>query len=376
MDRYPVNDLLRALSRYPDVEATNLHAVDAADRLILDTVQSWPAEVCVLGDHYGALTLGALSHGATRVRVHTDSLTAQRAITANLQRLAPQWLPRVQLLPADEALAGATLVLMVLPRGLDVLEEYAAAIATHADQQVVVQAGGRIKHMNLGMNQVFNDRFARLDVSLARQKSRVLTASQPRGGQPKSNYPASATHTVAGRTLTLVAGAGTFGQARLDPGTRLLLENLPDLSGHRELIDLACGNGSIGVYAALAHPQLQVQASDHSASAVQSTLAAAAANGLSTRISAVQDDGLSRLPDASTRLVTLNPPFHMGNTVHAGIALKLIDETARVLVDGGTFICVFNSHLRYRSEITRRIGPTSQLARDAKFTVLASQRRR
>ena len=376
MDRYPVNELLSALSRYPDVQAPNLHAVDAADRLILDTVQSWPAEVSVLGDNYGALTVGALSQGVARVRVHTDSLTAQRAITANLERLAPQWLSRVQLLPAAEALAGATLVLMVLPRGLDVLDEYAAAIAANADEHVLVHAGGRIKHMNLGMNQVLSAHFGELDVSLARQKSRVLTVRQPREARPAAKYPVRATHTVAGRTLSLVAGAGTFGQARLDPGTRLLLENLPDLSDHRELVDLACGNGSIGVYAALLNPELRVQASDHSASAVQSTLAAAEANGLSTRITAVQDDGLSRLPAASSRLVTLNPPFHMGNTVHAGIALKLIDEAGRVLADGGTFICVFNSHLRYRSEISRRIGPTSQLARDAKFTVLAATRER
>ncbi|MCW4464547.1 methyltransferase [Glutamicibacter sp. MNS18] len=371
-----MNELLSALSRYPDVQAPNLHAVDAADRLVLDTVQSWPAEVSVLGDNYGALTLGALSQGAARVRVHTDSLTAQRAITANLERLAPQWLSRVQLLPAAEALAGATLVLMVLPRGLDVLDEYAAAIATHADEHVLVHAGGRIKHMNLGMNQVLSAHFGELDVSLARQKSRVLTVREPREVRPAAKYPVRATHTVAGHTLSLVAGAGTFGQARLDPGTRLLLENLPDLSGHRELVDLACGNGSIGVYAALLNPELRVQASDHSASAVQSTLAAAEANGLSARITAVQDDGLSRLPAASSRLVTLNPPFHMGNTVHAGIALKLIDEAARVLADGGRFICVFNSHLRYRSEISRRIGPTSQLARDAKFTVLAATRER
>lgn len=371
-----MNGVLSSLRRYPDVEAPNLHAVDAADRLILDTVQRWPGTVCVLGDNYGALTLGALAAGAGTVRVHVDSLTSQRAILANLERLAPQWISRVQLVPAAEALADASLVLMVLPRGLDVLDEYAALIAQHAGPDVVVHAGGRIKHMSLTMNQVLAVRFARLDVSLARQKSRVLTAAQPRTDQPASRFPVHARHTVHGQSFILVAQAATFGQARLDPGTRLLLEHLPDLSGHRELVDLACGNGSIGVYAALRDPHLQVSASDHSAAAVHSTLAAAQANGLAARISAVQDDGLSRLAAASTSLVTLNPPFHMGNTVHAGIALKLVDEAARVLAEDGTLICVFNSHLRYTPEIRRRVGPVIQLARDARFTVVAATRRR
>lgn len=371
-----MNELLSALRRYPDVEAPNLHAVDSADRLILDTVDRWPETVTVWGDHYGALTFGALSHGAQTVRVHTDSLTAQRAIVANLERLAPQWIPRVQLLDAAAAVKGSNLVLMALPRGLDVLGEAAALIATHADPQVVVHAGGRIKHMNLSMNHIFLSHFARLDVCLARQKSRVLSAQQPLAEQLTPTFPVRATHQVNGQSFELVAGAQTFGQARLDPGTRLLLQSLPSLEQHQELVDLACGNGSIGIYAALANPGLKVLASDHSASAVQSTLRAAEANGLSQQISAVQDDGLSRLATASASLVTLNPPFHMGNTVHAGIALKLIDEAARVLVDGGKLFCVFNSHLRYQAEIRRRIGPVEQLARDTKFTVLLATRSR
>lgn len=370
-----MSELLEQLRRYPDVEAENLHAVDAADRLILDTVQHWPAEVSVWGDHYGALTLGALERGAQTVRVHTDSLTAQRALRANLERLAPQWETRIQILPAAEALHNARLVLLALPRGLDVLDEAAALIANHADPQVIVHAGGRIKHMNLGMNQVFSQRFAHLDVSLARQKARVLTARVPLTQQPAADFPVRSRHRVNAQGFELVAGAATFGQARLDPGTRLLLENLPDLSDYDTLVDLACGNGSIGIYAALSYPGLRVLASDHSASAVHSTRSAAHANGLAERIEAVQDDGLSRLADSSQPLVALNPPFHIGNTVHAGIALKLIAEAARVLTPGGQFLCVFNSHLRYQPEISRLIGPVTQLARNPKFTVVSASRR-
>lgn len=373
-----LDDLLSQLSRWPDVQAPNLFAADAADRLLLDTAADharstrFPATVAIVGDHYGALTAGALALGSTCVRVHTDSLTARHAIEANLRRLLPQVAERVAFFPLDQVADQATTIFLALPRGLDVLEEQVAAIASVASDEAQLFAGGRIKHMSRSMNEVLAARFTRVDVSLARQKSRVLIASHPLPSQPASNFPATATHQVNGTSFTLHAGAGTFGAARLDPGTRLLLEHLPDLSAHATLVDLACGNGSIGIYAALTHPHLRVDASDHSASAVASALAAAERNGLTGRITATQDDALSRLPENSATLITLNPPFHIGNTVTADIAFKLIDDAARVLAPGGVLLCVFNSHLRYRSELVRRVGPTSQLARNKTFTVTSS----
>ena len=370
--------LLSQLGRWPDVQAPNLFAADAADRLILDTAArelantGWPSTMAIVGDHYGALAAGALALGSTSVRVHTDSLTARRAIEANIRQLLPDAADLLRFFPLAQVAEQASTILLALPRGLDVLDEQAAALAAVAAPEARLFAGGRIKHMSRSMNQVLAARFARVDVSLARQKSRVLIASDPLPKQPASSFPATATHHVNGTDFTLHAGAGTFGAARLDPGTRLLLEHLPDLSAHAALVDLACGNGSIGVYAALTHPRLQVIASDHSASAVASTLAAAARNGLSDRMTATQDDALSRLPANSATLITLNPPFHIGNTVTADIAFKLIDDAARVLAPGGILLCVFNSHLRYRSELARRIGPTAQLARDKTFTVTSS----
>lgn len=373
-----LQSLLASLSRWPDVQAPNLFAADAADRLILNTAAEhvadagWPANISIVGDHYGALTLGALALGSTSVRVHTDSLTARHAIEANLRQLMPEASERLQFVSLAEVAEQAATILLTLPRGLDVLDEQLAAIAAVAAPEATVFAGGRIKHMSRSINDLLASRFTRVDVSLARQKSRVLTASLPLAQQPPSRFPDTATHQVKGTSFTLRAGAGTFGAARLDPGTRLLLENLPDLGAHKTLVDLACGNGSIGMYAALTYPHIQVDASDHSASAVASTLAAAQLNGLSHRVSAAQDDALRRLPDASATLITLNPPFHIGNTVTADIAFKLIDDAARVLAPGGTLLCVFNSHLRYRNELVRRVGPTTQLARDKTFTVTAS----
>ena len=124
-----------ALRRFPDIEADNLYAVDASDRLLLDEAatdvsSAGTGEVVVIGDHYGALTLGAIAlHGATQVRVHQDPLTGELALARNAARAGFEE-EFVNLPLGEELLAGARVVLMQLPRSLAALDEYAAAIAT------------------------------------------------------------------------------------------------------------------------------------------------------------------------------------------------------------------------------------------------------
>ncbi|HVD28697.1 MAG TPA: SAM-dependent methyltransferase, partial [Mycobacteriales bacterium] len=61
-----MSEVLSLLRRAPDVEAPELVAVDATDRLLLDLAgeliaRCGPGEVAVVDDGYGALTLGAVA---------------------------------------------------------------------------------------------------------------------------------------------------------------------------------------------------------------------------------------------------------------------------------------------------------------------------
>jgi 16S rRNA (guanine1207-N2)-methyltransferase len=174
-----------ALRREPDVEAPDLVAVDATDRLLLDTaaplIAAAPDAVAVVDDAYGALTLGAAAlHGATGVRVHQDSLAGEVALARNAQRVGvpESWRPMPL---GPELVEGARVVLVRAPRGLDALRDIAEVVAA-ADPDVTVLVGGRVKHMTLGMNDVLRDSFADVTAGLARQKSRLLTARGPRPG--------------------------------------------------------------------------------------------------------------------------------------------------------------------------------------------------
>lgn len=372
---------LDALRRHPDVEGPGLEASDAADRLILDEAAALiraagAGTIAVVDDSYGALALAAADAGARGIRVHQDLITGERALAGNASRLGFEEV--VQTMPlGPELVAGAGLVLLRLPRSLDRLDEVAGLIAAHAGPEVVVVAGGRLKHMSLAMNEVLLRHFGRLDVSHARQKSRVLTARRgldtlaPRPAE--GGWPRRARHDDL--ALEVVAHGGVFAGTGVDIGTRFLIGQLGDaVPDAAAAVDLACGTGIVAAWLARARPVVRVVATDRSASAAASARLTAEANGVADRVRVEQADGLESFADASESLIVLNPPFHSDAAISTGIAAHLFADAGRVLAPGGELWCVWNSHLRYRPLLGRVVGPTRQIARNAKFTVTASRK--
>lgn len=387
-----LESLFSRLGRFPDVEAANLQAWDATDTLLLDTARDMLAagllrpggRLAVVGDRYGALTLGALALGGPNpdgdgpglvngpVRVHQDLITGERALRNNAGKLGVDG--GFEQLPLGAGLlSGATVVLLQLPKSLAELEEIADAVARHAAPDVVLLAGGRVKHMSLGMNAVLERHFSEVQPQRARQKSRVLLARVPRAATGAPTFPI--TEVNAGLGLTVCARGAVFAGTGLDIGTRFLLDFLPQMPPARHAIDLGCGTGILAAMYARSNPGSLVTATDQSAAAVDSARATAQANGLAGQVTVLQDDAMASLPAASADLILLNPPFHVGAAVHAGAGIKLIEAAGRVLAPGGELWTVFNSHLHYRPALERLVGPTREVGRNPKFTVTASTRK-
>ncbi|RAF16302.1 16S rRNA methyltransferase, partial [Burkholderia multivorans] len=62
-----------------------------------------------------------------------------------------------------------------------------------------------------------------------------------------------------------------------------------------------------------------------------------------------------------------------GTAIETDTAGELMRTAAAHLRPGGRVVTVFNSHLRYRDRLESLIGPSEQLARTAKFTVVISR---
>ncbi|MCW2677667.1 MAG: rlmG [Modestobacter sp.] len=369
-------DLFDQLRREPDVEAPDLVAVDATDRLLLDEAAGAlavdPDRVVVVDDSHGALTLGAVVlHGASDVRVHQDLLVGELALAANAARTGQTGSFR-SLPLGPELVRGARVVLAKAPKSLDALRELAEVVASGADPAVTLYVGGRLKYMTRAMNDVLGDCFTDVHATLARQKSRVLVARGPRA--VTSSFPRCREHADLG--VTLCAHGAAFAGAKVDRGTRALLAALPQAAPEAtSAVDLGCGTGLLAVALATARPQLHVVAADQSAAAVASTQATLAANGLTGRVEVRRDDAAASVADGSVDLVVCNPPFHLGVAVHAGAAERLFAAAGRLLRPGGELWCVYNSHLPHRDSLRRLVGPTRQVSRDPVFTVAVSTRR-
>lgn len=361
------------LRRWPDVEADNLQAHDATDLLLVERALSLGVggrEVAVIGDEYGAITLALTDAGLDGIRVHQDLVTGRRALARNADELGLVGFSSHEL--DATLLDGARLVLLQLPKALAELEEIADAVARWAAPDVLLVAGGRVKHMTIAQNEVLGRSFAHVQAERAERKSRLVVASESRPVPSKPPFPVTAQHDG----LTLVAHGGAFAGARLDIGTRVLLEVLSlESSTATTVVDLGCGTGALAASYALAHPESRVIATDRSAAAVASARATVTANGVADRVTVMHDDAGSEIADAGADVVLLNPPFHLGSSVHTGAATRLFEAAARILRPGGELFTVYNSSLGYRAELTRLVGATEQVHRTSKFTVTRSIRR-
>ena len=327
-----------------------------------------PGPVAVLEEQSGAIASGLVARrpGAP-VRVHVDSCADEQAVanaTAGLNgvRLVDELGP--------ELLAGAVLVVMRLPKGLAALDAAAEAVARWADPSVVLLAGGRVKHMSRGMNEVLAHHFGSVRASLGAQKSRVLVARDPRT-VGESRYPLSGYDPELG--LEVRAYGGVFAGASVDLGTRFLLR-FSDSFPHdaRRVVDLGCGTGLLAVTAARRLPDASVLALDASRAAVLSAAATARANGVQDRVEVRRTHLMTGVASNSIDLILCNPPFHRGNSRDSAVAFEMLAEAARTLRPGGELWTVFNSHLPYLRTLRRLVGRTTVVGQNTGFTVTRS----
>src|SRR4051794_16142851 len=340
---------------------------DGVDRLLLAEAAAYAGRRTVVVDDVTGALVGGLAgvHGW-----FCDSLVDERTVALTAPSLpGSAWLD-------DALLRGAQLVVARLPKSLAALDELAGAVATYAEPDVVLLAGGLVRHLSRGMNDVLANHFGRVRATLGRFKARALVAEGPTGAAEATAAAAAGWPHVAhheDEDLAICAHGGVFAGTGIDVGTRVLLGVLDQLPGDAvEVVDLGSGNGVLAAAVARALPAARVLATDVSAAAVRSTRATAEANGLRT-VDAVRANGLEGVAPESVDLVACNPPFHRGTALDRDTTPRLFGEVGRVLRPGGELWTVWNSHLPYLPVLRARVGSTKVITQTPRFTVTRSR---
>lgn len=170
--------------------------------------------------------------------------------------------------------------------------------------------------------------------------------------------------------LQVVGLPGVFSAAKPDRATALLLTALDELNlAGKRVLDLGCGTGLIGAWAA--QRGAQVTLVDGDLQSVRSAQATLAANGLPGEV--LLSDVDAALGERTFDVILSNPPFHVGRGVVLDVAREFIAAAARRLNPGGTLYLVANEPLPYETPL-RALGEVRELRREGGFKVLAATR--
>lgn len=371
----PVVDVLQTptgpleLSRRPD--DPQLRAFDAADALVLEHLAQVELRgtVLVLGDRWGALTTALASHSPVSV---SDSFVAQSSTRENLARNGLA----TELRAVTDALPERIDVLVFrVPRTLSLLEHTLHLLAPRLRAASVVVGAGMVKEVHSSTLRTCEQILGPTRTSLATRKARLIHVEpDPDLRRPPETWPGKlvlpddAPAGLAG--VSVVQHAGVFSAEHLDIGTRFLLEHLPRSDGR--VVDLGCGNGVLGVAAALASPDAQVVLTDESYLAVASATATWRGVHGARPVTAVVGEGMDAV-DTPVDLVLCNPPFHSGHGTSDAAAWAMFTGARRALVPGGELWVVGNRHLGHHARLTRLFGAVSVIASNAKFVVLRAK---
>ncbi|QEA39230.1 methyltransferase [Pistricoccus aurantiacus] len=172
--------------------------------------------------------------------------------------------------------------------------------------------------------------------------------------------------------LTLISHPGVFGHGKLDEGTQLLLEALPELlpKGDCRVLDMGCGDGVIAAW--LARRGARVSAVDSNLFAVEATRRTLATNRLEGR--ALSSDVYSALNDERFDVIVSNPPFHQERSIDYGPAARLIEQAPAHLEKGGRLVLVANTFLPYADRLEAAFGSFRVIADDRRFRVYEVQK--
>ncbi|AEE95650.1 class I SAM-dependent methyltransferase [Mahella australiensis] len=169
-----------------------------------------------------------------------------------------------------------------------------------------------------------------------------------------------------GCTLEFITDAGVFSRGKIDTGSSVLLNALPDrLSGR--VLDMGCGYGAIGISIAKAYQDVEVVMVDINSRAVELAQGNIKLNSINNA-TVYQSDGFAQV-EGLFDIIVSNPPIRAGKRV----VYAIFEQCAIYLKSGGEFYVVIQKKQGAESAMAKLAeiyGNCEKVARDGGYWVL------
>jgi 16S rRNA (guanine1207-N2)-methyltransferase len=167
----------------------------------------------------------------------------------------------------------------------------------------------------------------------------------------------------------MFSGSGVFSKKKLDKGTEILLKYMI-LKDNSEVLDLGCGIGVVGVYAAKINQTIHLTLSDVNRRATILARKNLDLNNLKGRVK--QSDGFQKIKEEFDTIL-LNPPQVAGKEV----CFKLITESYHHLKKEGNLQIVARHNKggkSYSEHMLKIFGNMKEIGKSAGYRVYLSQK--
>ncbi|WP_372881102.1 methyltransferase [Psychromonas sp.] len=363
------------LHRHPRIKNETLQAWDSADEYLINyfyenELHKQLAEneqILLLNDGFGALACYFQNFQRTVV---SDSYLSINSIKLNMQRnrcSEENVLLQDSLQPFPE---NTKIVLIKIPKTLSYLEYLLQQLQSVLTSETIVIGAGKVNQIHNSTLDLFEKYIGTTKTSLAKKKSRLIFSLPEAKEQVEKEI--ALTWEIEKRGWKIHNHANVFSRNHLDIGGRFLMDNLPE-GDFSKIVDLGCGNGIIGMAAAVAYPQAQITFIDESYMAIDSARINMLKNlpeEQTENARFVVNNGLVGFKPRTYDLILCNPPFHQQHAITDQIAWSMFNDAHFCLVDHGELIIVGNRHLDYQDKLKRIFGNCELVSENKKFVIL------
>ncbi len=358
------------LARYPARRREPLLAWCAADLLLLEAAaaQGTPCnDALVVNDAHGLLSLALRA-----AHLWTDSALSVTAMRRNAEA---NGLAATPVIWSTEPPPPSRLVVMRVPKQMSYFAEQLRLLSSQLPAGALVLAAGMDKHLSPNTATLLEAHIGPTERHAGQKKARLFSAVRDPGCAPQA--PGEIARVLCPQAGgELIALPNVFSGDKLDGGARLLLRHMKTASAAQRVIDLACGNGVLGLAAFQHGLARQVLFCDESAQAIASARINAAAlfPASPDAFSFHHGDGLEQVSGDQAQLILCNPPFHLEHTVDEFAGKRLLQQCAQSLGAGGQLLLVANRHLDYRPTLKKGFDRVSLIAEDRRFRLWLAEK--